>query len=269
MKSILLRFLSLGGYKEINENIQKAYDVGRDVKYVIRSLDYNMLVQDKDAYNFSVEYPTYLYNNNLLDDVNYILNKEVFLEQTWNVLSYTKKGYKTTDFDDYVNWNDLYDFGRETVLETYTLGEKNEVTRVLTAEEGAMILDNITQNVTELADKHPETIFYLFFPPYSICYWDGLQNGGMINWRIDAEKIAIEEILKYPNIKLYSFCNNFEMVCNLDNYKDRTHYGEWVNSWMLSWMKEEKYLLTKYNYQAYIDEIRAFYNSYDYNLLRE
>lgn len=256
-------------YKETNDNLQKAYDSGKNIVYVIRCLDYTMLVLDKDAYMEEGEFPTYLYNDNPFDDVKYVLNKEILLTYTRNVLKYTAAGKKTTNFDDYANWNAEYTFGAETVLSTYTLGEKAAAEQKLSEDEAVMICENIRQNVTDLADAHPETTFYLFFPPYSICYWDALHNDGQINWRIDAEKIAIAEILKHPNIKLYSFCDDFGLVCNLDNYKDQAHYGEWVNSWMLEWMHDGKRLLTEENYEEYIETIRKFYNSYDYSRLRK
>ena len=78
------------------------------------------------------------------------------------------------------------------------------------------------------------------------------------------ERISIEELLQYPNIRLYSFSDDFEIICDLDNYKDYLHYGEWINSRMLEQMKEEKHLLTKDNYQDYLQTIQTFYTSYDY-----
>lgn len=254
-------------YKETNENLRRAYDAGKNIKYVIRSLDYTYLIADKDSYRDDA--PAYLNNYNLFDDVNYVLNKSVLFDQTWNVIKYTEAGNKTTDFDAYANWNDSSTFGEEAVLASYTLGEAAESDKELSEYETAMMYENIVQNITAIADEHPETTFYLFFPPYSICYWDVLNNDGEIDWRIEAEQIAIEEILKHSNIKLYSFCNNFELVCNLDNYTDRVHYGEWVNSWILEWMQDDKYLLTKDNYEIYIETIKDFYNSYNYSLLHE
>lgn len=256
-------------YKETNDNLKRAYDAGKSLVYVIRCLDYTVLVQDKNAYMVEGEHPTYLWNTNPFDDVKYVLNKEILLTYTRNVIKYTEAGNKATSFDEYQNWNDTSVFGAETVLSSYTLGEKAETEQKLSEEEAVTINENIRQNVTDLADAHPETTFYLFFSPYSICYWDTLNNDGQINWRIDAEKIAIEEILKHPNIKLYSFCDDFQLVCNLDNYKDQAHYGEWVNSWILEWMHDGEHLLTKENYEEYIDTIRKFYYSYDYSQLRE
>lgn len=259
-----------GLYKEVNDNLLRAYNAyGKNIKYVIRSLDYSCLVQDKDAYRDYVEYPTYLYNENPFDDVNYVLNKSILFYRTRPVIQYTRDGNRTTSFDIYTNWNSDYTFGAEAVLNTYTLKEPASTHQKLTETERIIVLENIRQNVTDLADEHPETTFYLFFPPYSICYWDVLNNDGKIDWHIEAEQIAIEEILKHPNIRLFSFCNNFELVCNLDNYYDQAHYGEQINSQILEWMYNEEYLLTEENYLVYIDIIKQFYTSYDYNSLRE
>lgn len=258
-----------GRYKEINDNLKRAFESKKDIKYVIRCLDYSLLLQDKDAYRKDVEYPTYLYNNNIFDDVKYMLNKTILLNRTYYVLKYTKAGRKTTKFDEYVNWNDDYEFGKEAVLATYTLGGGENESRILTEKEREIVLENIQQNVTALVRTHPETTFYIFFPPYSICYWHALENSVEIDWRIDIEQVAIEEIIKYPNIKLFSFCNNFDLVCNLDNYRDQAHYGEWVNSWILEWIYEGKYQITEENYREYLKELKDFYNNYDYRYLSE
>lgn len=83
------------------------------------------------------------------------------------------------------------------------------------------------------------------------------------------EQFAIEEILKYENVRLFSFFNNFELTCDLDNYGDEIHYSPEVNSQILIWMKEGKYELTEDNYLDYIDEITDFYCSYDYDAIFE
>ncbi len=55
----------------------------------------------------------------------------------------------------------------------------------------------------------------------------------------------------------------------MNNYKDTTHYGEWINSQMLSYMKANIGLLTKENYRTYLDNERKFYREFDYNSLFE
>ena len=258
-------------YREINDNLTRAYQTDREIKYIIRALDYNDLVADKDAYDETFRYPTYLYNDNPFDDVRYVLNKSVLLEETLSVVKVENGPGSAVNFDTYGNWNAYYStkFGARNVLATYQLPKTPKPPRVLTEEEKEMLFKNLRQNVTDLADAHPETTFYLYFPPHSICYWDILQNGGETDWHLEAEKLAIEELLRHPNIKLYAFFDNFELVCDLDNYKDYLHYGEWVNTWILECLKKEEHLLTEDTYQTYMKNVRDFYTSYDYEALHD
>ena len=247
----------------------RAFQADREIKYIIRALDYNDLVVYKDAYDETFRYPYYLYNDNPFDDVRYVLNKSVLLNETMSVVKAPDGMGSAVNFDTYANWNSYYSakFGARYVLATYRLRKEDRPPRSLTQEERQMLLDNLRQNVTLLADEHPETDFYLYFPPYSICYWDILHNQEETDWHLEAEQLAIEELLKHPNIRLYSFCDNFELVCNLDHYKDYLHYSEQVNTWILENLKGEEYLLTEDNYLEYLEKIRDFYHSYDYDAL--
>lgn len=259
-----------GLYKEVNDTLKCAFEANPDIQNVIRCLDYDKMIFDKDAERYE-GYPVYLTNKNPFDDVQYVLNK-FLLKNVWDVLRDTRAGKSATTFDEYSNWQKYYPadtFGREAVLATYYLGKKEETARILTEKEKLTVQENIRQNVTDLAKEHPETTFYLFFPPYSICYWDVLNQNGELVWRIEQEKYAIEEMLQCPNIKLFSFCTNDELVCNLDNYKDILHYGEWVNTQILEWMSKDEYLLTEDNYEDYLEEITEFYTNFDYSSLHQ
>lgn len=259
-------------YKEINDNLERAFEANAEIKLVIRGLDYISMTDDKDAVWDGVRdygYPEYLTNDNIFDDVQYLFNKEIFINKTLKVLECTQDGKSTTSFDDYMFWSDNMEYGKDVVLDGYERGERLETEREFTEEERIRMLDSLRQNVTDLVEQHPDVEFYIFFPPYSICYWDVLNQKGQINWRINAEKCAIEELLKHSNIKLFSFCTEYEMVCNLDNYRDKYHYGGWINSRMLEWMSKDIHLLTEENYQEYIENIREFYQSYDYDKLHK
>lgn len=265
-KSIKVPF-SGGRYKEINDNISRSYESGHDPVIVMRSLDYSLLVLDKDDVYPGAEYPTYLTDNNPFNDIKYLLNLSVFFDDSLRVLSYTREGMKTTTFDEYKNWMADSTFGAETVFSTYTLGKPAEREKEFSDSDRELVYGNLEQNVISQAKAHPETEFYLFFPPYSIAYWDELNNEKKINWRIDAEKYAIDLLLKCDNIKLFSFCTRYDITCNLDNYKDQAHYKSWINDQMLKWMSNGEYQITKENEDEYISEIRSFYNSYDYSSL--
>lgn len=68
---------------------------------------------------------------------------------------------------------------------------------------------------------------------------------------------------------MYGFDDQFELICNLDNYTDQAHYGQWVNSWILKWMRDGDHQLTTDNYQIYLETKRDFYNHYDYSMFHK
>ena len=88
-----------------------------------------------------------------------------------------------------------------------------------------------------------------------------------LDQNIEAERIAIEELLKYDNIRLFSFNNLTNITTDLNNYKDATHYGDWINSLILRYMYDGKGLLTAENYEAYLEEERQFWSTFDYTLM--
>ena len=146
---------------------------------------------------------------------------------------------------------------------------QEEVTKEETDEFFGYLRQNLETNVLTIIREHPDVEFYLFFPPYSICWWDTLNQKGtaVLERRIDMEKYAIEKMLQYENVRLFSFFNKYDLICNLDNYVDDIHYTGDVNNLILQWMKSGEYELTKENYEDYIAKERAFYTSYDYDQL--
>lgn len=252
-------------YREINEAIVRALEYNNDIKYVVRSVDSNLLIMPADKMNYQ-NYPDYLYDDNIFNDVNYLLNKEV-LPKTLAVVNYTRAGNRTPDFDEYGNWNLYKEFGRDAVFRGLAPLPTFEEEHKLSKEDYRNIRENVQQNVVQVALDNPQVEFYVFFPPYSMCWWDSMVQTKQLNAQLEAEKIAVEEMLAAGNIKIFAFGDNINLLGNLDNYADALHYGEWVNSDILHWMHEGEYQLTKDNYEDYFIKIKNLYEQYDYSQL--
>lgn len=254
-------------YKEIDQNLRRAFAYGHKIKNIIYCLDYSNFSAEKDDME-GFPYPTYLYNRNPFDDVYYVLNKEVLLDRSRKVWYYTIKGNQTTSFDDYACWAARYPLGAEYVLER--CGERiiGDLDVPMTEPERENLRQSIRQNVMALAKEHPETTFYIFFPPYSICYWEEMRSEGKIGWHVEGERIVMEEVFRCPNIRLFSFSDEFELVENLDNYKDMVHYGQHVNEWILECMVSGEHELTRENCEAYLSTIQEHYQNFDYSTIR-
>lgn len=254
-------------YKEINENLQTAFETGHKIKYVVRGLDANKFIKNKDDMRYPIDfYPTYLYNKSFIDDLNYIFNEDT-IKRSFKIIRNKINGHVGgfTPFDEYSNWGNAYKFGYQYVLGNRKSFKKPIKKQVLTENERIIIEENVRQNITDLVKQYPETTFYYFFTPYSIAYWGTLYEQGEIEKYIDAEQYVIELILECPNIKLFSFNTMINITCDLNNYKDAGHYGEWINTQMLEYMKKDIGLLSKENYKEYIKQEKALYLNYSYD----
>ena len=72
-------------YWAIDEEIRTIFDNKSDIKYIFRCLDYNKIFDDKSDYNYD-NVPTYLYDNNIWNDVQYLFNKDIFIDNTLGVI---------------------------------------------------------------------------------------------------------------------------------------------------------------------------------------
>ena len=252
--------LSGASYREINELLIRAFAADKDIRIVLRGLDYGLISAAPDEMLME-KYPDYIYDDSILNDAEYVLNKEVFTLATFlDVIWYTARGGRTTTFDEYGNWNDHVTFGREAALSEYSREAKQAIVPYTPLDTG-----NLEQNVISLAAAHPETDFYLFFTPASILIFDEMNQKGTLENQLKWEKEAIELMLPYDNIHLYSFFDEFDMITDLDNYKDKNHYREEINSYILSCISSGEHELTQDNYEEYCDRMWDFYTSYDYD----
>lgn len=252
-------------YNEINDNIERAFSHNPDIRYILRSIDGSLLIYPADQNEYD-GYPYYLYDNNPFNDVNYLLNKSV-IPKTIAVINYTRAGNKTPTFDEYGNWSIYKTFGRDAILSSQPERTYFDEEYVLSEADYKNIRENVTQNVLQCATEHPDTEFYLFFPPYSIYYWEALHRTKQLNAQMEAEQIAVEILLEADNIHIFAFSDDTEMLSNPDNYTDALHYGEWINSSILQSMHDGEHQLTKDNYEEYYATLIETYSSYDYSSL--
>lgn len=257
-------------FKEIHDSLDNAFRANPNIRYVICGIDCNRIIEHKDAMNYESDmYPGYLYDWKLYNDVSYVFNKQVLFSDTARVFAYTDAGIPNTTFDEYSNWSDIFQYGKEWVLKDYIRLEKKNNTWAVDAEESQRLQENIFQNFISQAEENLDTQFYYFFTPYSIFWWDSIHQLGETERYIQLMKDASRMMVEYDNIHLFSFFEVEELICNLENYKDILHYSGEINSQILHWMKDGEHQLTKDNYINHWDTVLDFYNNYDYDALFE
>ena len=257
-----------GSYKEINDNIGRALASNPELKIIIRGLDMSNFFARADAMRTDLgKYPTYLYDDNFFNDVQYILNRDIVFGKVYRMVIDRDKEEFTpgiTSFDDYSRWQASYTFGINSVMPDGIQADKSAEDKHLSEAEKAVIRENIEKNVTNVADEYPDVDFYYFYSPYSSAWWCDQYNTGSLYRQLEAERFITELILPHKNIHLYSFNNRTDITTDLNNYKDWSHYAAWINSLMLKWMHDGKYRLTEENYNDYLRQEFDFYTTFDY-----
>lgn len=252
------------GLREINENLERAFAANPDIRMVVRSLDGYMLAADTNEMFEDEDYPEYLYDDSLLNDVSYVLNKEILLNHTMKVLQYTLAGLPSTSFDDYSYWADQMTFGADEVWRYCDWEGAPAEPTPLTEHEKQRLIDNLEQNVLAMARQNPQTDFYLFFPPYSVPAWYDLYHSGRLERQIEIYELTTRLLLECENIHLFSFHTEYEYTADLSHYMDPEHYDADMNSQILRNMRDGVNLLTKENDQAHWSEVEEYYSSFDY-----
>lgn len=261
------------GYREINEITERALRRNPDLKLVIRGVDLDFVLVDKDSLRYGESFfPTYLYDDNPLNDIRYVLNRDILFSWTCGMLADSRRpGYTPgiMSFDDYAIWYQLHPFGKEAVCPE---GLSNPVPGQavhLTEEQRMSVLASCRQNLTDLTDRYADVDFYFFIPPYSLAWWAEKVEDGTVYRLIEAERILIEEMLRHPNIRLFSWNDRPDITANLEEYKDRTHYGPKINSLMLAWMRDGTGLIDREHYEAYLERETELYLTFDYASMME
>lgn len=255
------------GYQELSENLERALARNPDLKTVLWVVDYNGFLRDYDWTQYE-NYPTYLYDDNVLNDTAYLFNKSILYHGVLSNIGMTLKQEESTSMDDYSSWEK--DCGLEYIMQSYDRESlKRETDTDFGQEEKDKVIKTIDTNIVQLINKYPDVTFYIMYPPYSICYWDALVIKGTLSRQLQAEQTATELLLQCPNVKLYNFFDQYDVICNTDYYCDDGHYNATVNSMILNWIAEGTGLVTKENYLEKLQSEEEFYSAYDYDSIYE
>ena len=94
----------------------------------------------------------------------------------------------------------------------------------------ARTIANFDRHLFVHVRNHPEIRFDLFLPPYNIYLWCLLREQGKLEPYLHLRDVFARMAAEYPNVRIYDFQAEFDIVCSLDVYKDVTHYSPKINT---------------------------------------
>ncbi|MDO4188015.1 MAG: hypothetical protein Q4D29_03420 [Lachnospiraceae bacterium] len=232
-----------------------------ELKTVVFGLDNYILTDDPSEQEITI--PEYLYNDSVFDDSHYVWNKSAFTEFLPMFLINNIKEHGSDD-NAYV-WEHLFPYGKAAALASYTAFRpeypKDREPYDTYFENADLFLSKFTKYI----EARPDVKFYVYAPPYSILFWDY----SVLNGRLEAEICLLERVysklLEYDNVELYYFQDDMDIITNLDNYRDYSHYKQAINYYMYTRMRDGKKRITKDDYYDVLIGVFEMASSYDYD----
>ena len=210
--------------------------------------------------------PSYLYDDNKWNDIDYLLNKDVLLN--YILRAYVDSKDKT-DFSEVYKtwWTDEY-FKKELVLAGYEPPE--EVTIPQDPEKYLVPLKaNLDQNICPYIEAHPDTEFVMFFTPYSILFWYGIDRENKVEATLAEFSYTMDRLLEYDNVRLFMFSDQEWIITNLDQYADYCHYHTKINRYMAESFVNGACEVTRDNKEERMQSLRKIAQEYDFSKIFE
>lgn len=253
-----IQTLKLNYSGSTSENLRISVEIAQKaksnrLKYVFGNIDLIVLTRDFSETRFPL--PQYLYDDYIYNDVYYLLNKDVLFGNVWTMWN-GNKGGNVEPLEKAYMWYGTYkdDFSKEKVLNEIAIPDDIGYVE----QKKPVISDNVigaVRKIKKFVLDYPNTTFKFFYSPYSIAHWFNSYQYGDFFTDVSILEYSMRELLECENIELY-FPTDYEMITDLDSYKDTEHYDMEIQYQIFEEMRDGKNQLTKDNYQEYIEEFK-------------
>lgn len=216
-----------GAYPKDQANImERIFSSDNQVKAVFLGVDVMTYTGDVEETKYPI--PSYLYDDSVWNDAQYLWNKDVLLNYILRPLADPDKTDLATVYESW--WTDEY-YNIQWVMHNY---ERPERVEEKTPENAYLesVKQNLQTNICPFIENNPDTTFYIFFPPYSILYWNDVMSENHLEATMAEYRYIVETMLAYENVRVFFFPNQEWIVTDLNNYADYSHYHKDINHYM-------------------------------------
>jgi len=211
-----------------------------DLENVLWELNfYSFARKPDDVEDSQGEFPYYMWDNALWNDVRYLFSLYPLQRMREIILANLRHDKSGRDIEM------LYKFGMNaptlTVEEVKELIDiPNSVTK--SQYQFDIMLANFRENVIPAVRDNPKVKFYFFYPPYGV-FWHvraHKQNPDYLEGITQLKSAIYEELSLYNNVRLYDFQDRSDITHDISKYIDVAHYIPAINLWTLEAIMTEK-----------------------------
>ncbi|NLG05644.1 MAG: hypothetical protein GX567_17740 [Clostridia bacterium] len=238
----------------------KEVEKHKEVKNIIFSMDTYLLTNTPSEYPATI--PDYLSNDKLTDDLYYLFNKDVLFHYLPRYIFTNYREHFNAD-NAYV-WANNYEFSKNQALGIY----RTQRTETIEPEKNYnTFLENsdvFLESIIPYIEHNPDVTFYFYSSPYSILFWDDSYRHGNTAAETTALIYVYQKLLEYKNVRVFYFQNDTDIITDLNNYRDYSHFSQDINYYMYEAMKNGTHELTKDTCYDTLIAMYEYATHYDY-----
>jgi len=244
---------ALGG-RTINLAIsaETAFDAGKLLavalatgkpRQVIMNLDYNAFSGPPDRSGFTEPFPAYLYDDNPLNDVPYLLGVETTRKSLETIAGLHWSRFNTDPRRMwYWGWEHQF-FAAKAVqgLDPANLNARfHQPPRTLAGMQASF-----EANLAPLIERYPSVRFTFVYAPYSILVWSDFQQRGQVEVSLAFREWLFERTRRDRNVEFFDFQAEPAIVEDLDYFTDIYHFSPKVSRAIVEAIAQGRYRLTR------------------------
>lgn len=251
-----------GAFPKDQANIMEiVFDSGHQVDAAFLGIDVITYTGGVEETKYPI--PEYLYDDTVWNDISYVLNKDVLLQYILRPLADPDKTDLATVYASW--WTDEY-YNKQWVMHNYV--EPEPVAEEADPESYVQnVKKNLDVNICPYIEANPDTEFYVFYPPYSILFWNDVLVGNHMEATMREYEYITRRLLEYENVRVFFFPNQEWIICNLDNYADYSHYHPDINRYMTECFVSGECEVTEENLEGELEKMRKIVRDYDFEEL--
>lgn len=224
--------------------------------------------------------PLYLYNSNPIDDVKYVLNKNVSKRSAYILISWLGDQFQPGNDTkrDKIPAKTVFEVDRSqstSIYSTLAVARSLYVRHGKVADKSSVIdyrtkaKNNIEQNIIPFLKENPEIKFVFIVPCISILNTYDLVCEGTVDDYLAIHKDIMLSILQYDNAEIHMFTDLEGFVNDLDNYKDRVHYVPAGGDLICNGLETGAYKVTPENIDERLRHLKSMAESFEIPFLKE
>ena len=227
----------------------------KEICNIIYSLDYNALLGDKSQ--LDRELPQYLYDKNPFNDLQYILNKDIWIDGVFTLFDKNRKNPLITNFDEAYGFDKYVQFSRASVISNMPEGFFSDnmdasfteyscaddyINAISTIEPELSVIDNISSNIVPIIENNPNVQFYIYMAPMPVLAWYSRiaeKGEAGINQVCANLYYVFNELSKYDNCHLGFFYSE-DITYDMYRFCDLIHWDRNVGRSIINSLVDDK-----------------------------